>query len=159
MDDFSDIVYVILGVVFLLFRLFRKKPQENQPPAPSEYKPHQFQPAGNKKEKSLLETIREEIERQKQLTAPTPEARQPEIRQKTFSSKKTKKTNPKKFLEPIVHEGSNMSANIYKGEGGASIPEQIKRTFVIEEQPEEKRFEFDPREAFMMKTLLERPYS
>ncbi|MDZ4847107.1 MAG: hypothetical protein SH857_16360 [Chitinophagales bacterium] len=157
MDDFGDIVYVILGVVFLLFRLFKKKAQENQAPAPSEYN-HAPAPS-SKKEKSLLDTIREEIERQKQLTTPKPKARQPEIRQKTFSSKKTKKENTKKFLEPVVHEGSNMSVNIYKGEGGASVSEQLKRSIVIEDQPEEKRFEFDPREAFMMKTLLERPYS
>ena len=155
MDDFSDIVYVILGVFFLLFRLFKKKPQEYQPPAPSEYNP---QPAP--KEKSLFDTIREEIERQKKLNEPKAETRQPEVKQKTFSSKKTKKfSTPKKFLEPAVHEGSNMSVNIYKGEGGTSMPVEMKRAFLLEEQTEEKRFEFDPREAFMMKTLLERPYS
>lgn len=152
MDDLGNIVYIVLLAIFLISRLFRgaKKTQENQP-APSQ--PQPVSPTPNqKKEKSLLETIMEEMERQKELNKP-----KPEVKQKSYSPKKTP-LPVKKSVEPLISESSGSLEHIGKEEGLSALLQKMKQTSSPDEG-ETRTFEFNPREAFMMKTLLERPYS
>jgi hypothetical protein len=168
MDDPKALIYIIFLVIFILARLFRQKNKEQQQQPPHVPPPQQHQqpppyrqptPPEPQKEKTLLETIMEEVERQKELSKP----KQPEIKQKTY--KPAKKPQPRivRQYSPVLQgelESSEPIDHIEREEGISSISERLKRSVNLIEEPEpERKFEFDPREAFMMKTLLERPYS
>lgn len=155
MDNIEDILYVIFLVVFLLFRLFKKSAGEKQS-APHSPQAPSAPPVAP--EKNLMDVIREEMERQKELNK-----KKSPIKQKSQQFKKQKKqdkpASPAEFLPPqwsSVVEGESIDY-VGKEEGESSFTGKMKH--VITEEQEEKRFEFDPREAFMMKTLLERPYA
>ncbi len=161
MPEGKILVYIFFIAFFIISRLLRKKNEDAQErphvPPPTQEPPVQSPPP-YKKEKTFLETVMEEVERQKKLNNP----KQHEVKQKTQKvERKSKTRKPAEFIpsqwggveqtEPIDH--------LEKEEGTSSIPEKYKRSVMIEEPEPEKKFEFDPREAFMMKTLFERPYS
>lgn len=170
MDEGGNILPFIIGVLILLYRLFggRKEREEQQLPPPPTHTEHPVPPPQSqphKGQKSLLETIMEEVEKQKKLNEAKPkEVARPktEIKQKSYKPEKRKPKKTEDFL-PSYYGREELRTDIDKverEEGVSSISDRLKRaTAAGTEEQQERKFEFDPREAFMMKTLLERPYS
>ncbi len=146
MDDLENIIYVILIVIYIASRLFRKA-------KPRQPTPEMVQPPVEKKPESLFDTIREEIKRQQELAKAQQEAKEkPPVQQKKPSKPARKKTVQP---EPALVEGE-LTLDTVEGEGVSSLDKKIKTALLIEEKEESPALEFDPREAFRIKTLLER---
>lgn len=146
MGDLENIIYVILVVIYFASRLFRKaKPQE--------HKPEMVQPPVEKKPESLFDTIREEIKRQQEIAKAQQEAKE----KPPVPPKKVVKPAPRKRVQPqpVFIEGEPELDTI-EVEGVSALDKKMKQAFLREEKEESPAVEFDPREAFKMKTLLER---
>ena len=152
MGDLETVIYVILIVIFLISRLIRgaKKNQQRQ-----QRSPETVPPPVEKQPESLFDTIRREIQGQQELEKSKQEAKQ----QIPAPQKKVVKKAPKKTVRVPMTVGDDMQFLDQIGEEGvSSFSEKMKKTFLPTEQEQRKSFEFDPREAFMMKTLLERRF-
>lgn len=145
MGDLENIIYIILIVIYIASRLFRKaKPQQSQP--------EMVQPPVEKKPESLFDTIREEIKKQQELA----KARQQEKEKIPVPQKKAPKPERKKTikLQPVLVE-DEPTLDTIGGEGTSALGNKMKTALLIGKE-ESPTLEFDPREAFRLKTLLER---
>lgn len=154
MNDPETIIYVLLLLIFLLSRLFRgaKKLQQPQQPAPPTVQP----PAEEKPD--LFETIRREIMRQQELQKQRRKAEEESKQHVPAPQKKIAKVSPQKAVHPPMPDEGTYVLDRIEGEGIGSLAEKIIKTPLPEEQEERPAAAFDPREAFMMKTLLERKF-
>ena len=152
MDDLKPLVYTIFIVIYLLYRVFRGAKKMQQQPGQSP----PVQPPVEKEPESLFETIRREIKKQQQLTETKQEAKPTAA----APEKKPLKVSPKKTTRAsVLNEGGNvpMIDEIQK-EGARASSEKTRKERVLIQQEEEQSSDFDPREAFMMKTLLDRRF-
>ena len=142
MDDLKPIIYTIFLVIYILYRIFKKKSQ-NPTSAPME-------PPVEKKPESLFDTIRKGIEKQQEQAKSQKESKQ----QHPTTQKKIAKASTKK--EPSAPAIAKPVLDIVeKEEGVSTTSRRIEKAHLIEDK-RKRAFEFKPREAFMMKTLLER---
>ncbi|HXH19150.1 MAG TPA: hypothetical protein VNJ07_08700 [Chitinophagales bacterium] len=149
-DDLKPIVYVILLVIFLIARIIRgaKKFQKGQAEKKAEIPPV-FAEAGETPPLAPVEKKR------------LPKKTGTEIRQKVYTPPKPKKTTrASELLMPGSIEAIELEKPIdrhEKEEGVSAIAEKMKFVIPAEEE-EQPAFEFNPREAFMFKTLLDRKF-
>jgi len=148
MDDLKPIIYTIIIVIYILSRIFKRAKKKSQKEAPVLVEPHT-----EKKPESLFETIREEIRKQQELEKSRQESKQ----QTPIPKKQVAKVAAKKtVLAPAQLEHEPILDSIEKEEGVSTISSDKMKESLWKEEEKERVFEFDPREAFKMKTLLER---
>ena len=137
MDGIETIIYIILFIIFIISRVIRgmKKTGENEEPAHDPWQSPPERKVEPQKTHAPEKSVREIAKRMRQKPV------------KTLERKKEDHVFPENSLDKIEME-----------EGVSSLKKEMKQIFEQPAETKERGFQFDPREAFMMKTLLERPY-
>ncbi len=148
MDDLKPIIYIIFVVIFLISRVIKgaKKFQEGQSQPPRQTPPPVTMPPT---------PVFTEIKK------PAPPKPKTEIKQKVVVSERKAKTERAKreVMPGSIEQTEPLTIPIehFEKETGLSgIPDRWKQKSSEAKVEQPTTFEFDPREAFMMKTLLDR---
>jgi len=153
MDDLDPLVYIVLAVIYFLARAFRgaKKLQKQPPPQ---------KPAETPSQPPVVVPPQPVFTEMKK-TVSKPEIK---IRQKVFVPEKKARKSEGWKREPmpgsieVMEPHTAPIEHIEKETGYSSLQDKMKQMFAEEAKESAPLFEFDPRQAFMMKTLLERKF-
>ena len=148
MEDLKPLFWIIFFAIYLISRFFRKPKKQQgmepgQPPG---------QPTVVEQPESLFDTLREEIRRQKEMER----AKQKQKQQQPAPQRKVVKAAPKKTVQKTKPADWMTELNSLENEGVSVFKEKMKTVAINEEVEEIPAFEFDPREAFKIKTLLDK---
>ena len=150
MDDLKPIVYIFFIVIYVISRIMKgakklKQEQSQQKPVGQIPPPVKMPPTPVFKE--MKKPVQKpKIEIKQKVFAPERKAKKADTEKRRVMPGSIETTEP--VTTPIERIGMET--------GFSSLPAQIKQTLSREEQKQSAAFEFDPRQAFMLKTLLER---
>jgi len=164
--DIQTLIYIFFVIIFLISRILKgrkKTAQRNEPRPQVSQQPVETEEKEDPMFGELFGGLLKELEvKEKQQPAPPP------MEQLIIPEPKTKPVEPSSEYKVFEKEGVSAFKTdddestfvegepaVYKQLGGDLIgPDSILGST----EKEEEGFEFDPREAYLLKTLLDRPY-